>query len=321
MASTPRWVRPAAFLTAALLFAFVMTDRGLEGAYRMGLASGSAGVALAVVGLGIGWRRSMRKHIPLGTLLLVVPLSMGDSTRESDPQAMEADLVAIREMIQDPWATPADADRAYEGGSTARSVRALRRAAEDLAGWMRSLAGDYGVDPDREPDEWLSNPYLADAGRHPEVGDYYGRYCSYLRHVRREFMPRLDSLARHHLEQAALSARSRRAFLGGMQSSLGPSFGSLDATEQLCRDVAALHTFLVRVDPHVHLEPDGTVRFENPLERKQANVLVKLLRTDAARLEQAQAEARRRGAAAFDRLRGMERTRSDKAEDVPSKRS
>lgn len=304
MPSLPPHTRSVAFLAAAHALAFAATDSGLNLPSRLGEAMGSVVFACALVSVVMAWRRSTRRHIPLATLLVVVfTLFSPDSTRESDRRSMEADLAAMRGALEDPASAPKLAsDAPWPSGSDARGLRAGRMIIQDQLGWMQSLAGSYRVGPGTEPEAWLSPAYLADAGRHPEVGDYYARYRDYTGRVAREFAPHFDSLANLHLEEAALSASGRRGYLSGIRGAMASRGAAFQAVETLCRDAVELHAFLVRVDPRVHLDPDGTTaRFEDPRELEHAQTLIAALQAGAAALERTSGQ---RGAA-FDSIRSV----------------
>ncbi len=308
MPSLPAYTRSVAFLAAAHALAFAATDWGLNLPYRLGEAMGSTMFACALVSVVLAWRRSTRKHIPLATLLVVlVAVVYPDSTRASDRESVEADLAAMNGMLDDSVrVSTVAADAPWPAGSYARSVRATREASEDVRGWMDSLLAEYRIESVTDPEGWLSAPYLADAGRYPEVGDFYARYGEYMGRVRKEVAPRADSVARFHLEEAGLSANGQRSYLRGIRDGIASREGSFEAVQRLCRDAVELHAFLVRVDPRVHLDPDGaTARFEDPAERKQAEALLQAVQAEAAALERLREQARRSRVAAFDSIRSL----------------
>lgn len=239
--------------------------------------------------------------------MVLVAVVHPDSTRASDRESVEADLAAMNGMLDDSVRVPPGAaDAPWPAGSYARSVRATRETSEDVRGWMDSLLAEYRIDSVTDREGWLSAPYLADAGRYPEVGDFHARFGEYMGRVRQEIAPRADSVARFHLEKADLSAKGQRSYLRGIRDGIASREGSFEAVEKLCRDAVELHAFLVRVDPRVHLDPDGaTARFEDSAELKQAEALLQAVKADAAALERLREQAHRRRVAEFDSVRSL----------------
>jgi hypothetical protein len=143
--------------------------------YRIGKAIWDLTLALAVASIVLVWRRSTRTHIPLATLALVGFMNRSlPTTSDEDRKTMEADIAAMRAMMADPQYAPVARDVVPEpSGSEARGIRAMLKATEDMRSWMLSLAEEYRFGPGKEPRAAFSPAYLADAGRHPEVGDYY----------------------------------------------------------------------------------------------------------------------------------------------------
>ena len=229
-------------------------------------------------------------------LPFVALLSLGIAACGSDAEVDE-EIGRLREatsvLLDSSAATmPARSGEEPPSGRKARMVWIARQMVMETPLYSREVGARHGIDPDRLPEAWGTSRYLADAGKHPEVGRYWEAYVAYLAEVRRTFPAwseaRMQALGR----QAKLSGRDRDDMVQGLRESLahGDQFA---APSEAAAAALALHRFLVRVDARIDYDPRSDMAmFGDEADLAEANRLQARVVAAGQAVQEAQRRAR-----------------------------
>lgn len=229
-------------------------------------------------------------------IVLVALLSVGISACGSDAEVdEEVGLLrdAANALLDSSAATmPARSGEQPPSDRNAKMVWIARQIVTETPLYSREVGARHGIDPDRLPEAWGTSRYMADAGKHPEVGKYWEAYVAYMDEIRRSYPgwceARIHALGR----QARLSGRLRDQMIQGMRQSLErqDQFAPAATTAAAALD---FHRFLVRVDDRVHYDADRDMAmFDEDADLEEANRLQARVNEAAQAVQEAQRRAR-----------------------------
>ena len=251
----------------------ISSSQGYYAGQVVGAGFGALLVSFTLAALLMGWRRSTRRLMP-GTACVIAILSfLGRTGREA--AETDTQISALRQWTASPDLSTIPKSDPPPKAHDARVVWARRKALQDIADHERVLEESHGIDPQTAPAAWLTAPYLADAGKHPEVREYFTRYQGFLRERDSTYLPVLAERTEARLRGAGLPRWEIEEIMLKVRNHIEESSPGLrrQTADQLATAAAALelHAYLERVDPRVHLEAaTGNVRFANEAERTQA---------------------------------------------------
>lgn len=148
----------------------------------------------------------------------------------------------------------------------------------DFALAINEVARRNGFDPSAAPQGWLEPAYIASARTRPDIAEYFRRKSMYAA----DLSAHMDSIATavvdRQLDEAgyppAEKDEMRAAFLRGFDRSSDRQRVILQTMQRQARVALTLHAFLVRVDPHVRMDPrTHHVLFARPRDHRRYNEL------------------------------------------------
>jgi hypothetical protein len=283
-------VEDAAAAADASRFAGPYGDARADGYLVGGIIGGGLGAVLGTYLLAaaiLWWSTRTRRFIPGTAFVFALVTSLDDLPVPDAMDRTGAPAAAVQALAEHPENAPPPQ------GSKARSQWAMQRAGEDMAAHRLTRAASHGLDLGTAPAGWLSAAYMADAGTHPQVHDYFTRY--------RQYQQEMDTTSvTVYLD--AMGTRLRQSGLGSLQvegeletvrkemDGEAPEIRRRSENEHaLITAALELHAYLEDVDPRVHLDEGGTVRFARDAERIRAFQLadevqrrVEVMRTQSA---------------------------------------
>jgi hypothetical protein len=264
-----------------------LTRSSTDPAYTFGALLG----LVAIAGLFTIWRASTRPYLPIVGALIGLVTAGTDMARERDEreqarQSFDEVRSSVELLLEGgspgSLSSPSEppADRA------ARMVWAVNQIFATLPQLVDSIGRFHGVDLENPPDALGTARYLANAGSHPEVEQYWIRMAA----VSEDIQEHLPALISAKARDIALRADLPPTFMGGVETGLARSQESTVATWALNKEMTQLgleaHRYLVRVDSRVDYDAEADIaRFRRDGELNEANRLLLRFEEAAARLE------------------------------------
>lgn len=156
---------------------------------------------------------------------------------------------------------------------------------KDLAVAFEEVANRNGYHMGEKIEGWPELPYVASASTRPDVAEYFTHRQAYAV----DLSAHMDSIAtivvKRRLDAAGYRVLEgdsmRTAFLAGFHKNDAKQRMLFDAMRRQCRMALALHAFLVKIDPHVRLDPkSNTLVFDRPADKRRFDELA--MAVDAA---------------------------------------
>lgn len=276
---------------------------------RLAFGIGTTLAATAVAVLLLGWWSGSRAYVPLGALFITGVLAVQTlNQRSANQRSVQSDVSAVRSLISSPETyIPSELPEVRPPREGAQMARATRLMMGELVVYVRTTAAAHGIDPDVEPEGWLSPRYLADAGKHPEVPRYFRASERYLAELEIGLEPWFQDVYPKSLRRAGLSEERVRAAMPlaerGFRRGMADSRQAIELNRELARAALELHEYLVSVDARVVYDAaDDLARFERDLERHRAILLHGRVRAVARQVLEAQGTSRTRMQAFADTL-------------------
>ena len=214
------------------------------------------------------WSTRTLRFIPGTAFVLALLTCLDDLPDPGDVDGPGAQPGAVQAL------TEYSADAAPPQGSRARAQWAKQRAGEDLQAYLDGRAASHGLGPNSLPAEWLSPAYMADAGRHPQVRDHFTRYREYQQEMDTASVTVYLEATRTRLRQSGLRELQVEGVMDAVRKEMhaeAPEIRRRSETEHALISAALdLHAYLEDVDPRVHLDEGGSVRFSQDAERTRA---------------------------------------------------
>ena len=248
---------------------------------RSGSVVGAAVAPLLLSALFLAWTRGTREWIPflaLGFSVLTLLGGPPGGARGGSETGQEVLSTRGGGSVPRPGAKPRK-----PSGREGKVAWATNRMMEDITAFEWEAAGRHGVKMNRPPSSFMTPGYIASAGSHPAVMDYWRRMDALLEELQRT----QDGVAAAKLEararEAGLSPREIDAMVRGSRERMEQLNQARRRHQALGREVAgaaqALHRHLVSVDARVRLESgSGTVLFESEADAKRLERLAERLR-------------------------------------------
>jgi len=156
---------------------------------------------------------------------------------------------------------------------------------KDLAAAFEEVANRNGYHMGEKIEGWPELPYVASASGRPDVAEYFAHRQAYAV----DLSAHMDSIAaivvKRRLDAAGYPVLEgdsmRTAFLVGFHKNAAKQQVLFDAMRRQCRVALTLHAFLVKIDPHVRLDPKSNkLVFDRPADKRRFDELA--IAVDAA---------------------------------------
>jgi hypothetical protein len=183
--------------------------------------------------------------------------------QSGDTTAAKNDSAAPAAASTSPDSVPTD--------SIAKENWVFAGVTADIASAIHDVARKHNFDLDSMPQGWLEPKYIADAGKRPDVGEYFKRYSSYAADLDTRFDSIVDSVTTRRFRMAGFAPKDekelRAAFDRGLAKTKATQRDMIAAMKQQAATALRLHEYLVRVDARIELsKKDSTLLFDRPAE-------------------------------------------------------
>ena len=203
-------------------------------------------------------------------------------------------LSALALSPNQPVSARAHADVAARVSVRADSDSVLNAAIlADMAAAFAQVAKRNGYDRQKGVPGWLEAPYLASASTRPDVAEFFLHRKAYAEDLGAHVDTIAMVIVARRLKAAGMDVvrtnEMRRAFLFGFKKSDARLRTMLAAMRQQSIVALNLHEFLVKVDPHVRINPKDAdkVIFDRPADQRRYIELATAVDEANAQMEQA----------------------------------